>query len=678
MAWAENCPANFENRAALVGAEIARLQDRELDAQRLYEQAILSAREHGFIQNEGVSHELAGRFYAARGFQAIADLYLRNARSCYLRWGADGKVRQLDRLHPHLAAAEGHDPTSTIGSPVPQLDVASVVKASQTVSSEIVLPKLIERLMTIALENAGANRGVLILPGEDDHLIHAEAQATGDQVEVVLCQTSITGTACPASLVRYVIRTHESVILDDASKPNLFSDDDYLRGRQPRSIFCLPLIKQGQLTGLLYLENTLTLYAFPPARTAVLELLAAQAVSSLENTRLYSDLEERGAKIRRLVDANIIGIVISRFDGRIIEANDAFLDMVGYDRDDLTSGRMLWSDMTPAEWRALAEQAVADLRATATTRQAFEMEYFRKDGSRVPVLVGAAASEGSREESVAFVLVTDRKRAEAAAREMQLELAHANRVATIGQLTASIAHEVRQPIAATATNAAAALRWLGAQPPNLEEARQALDRIVNNAMRAGDIIERIRDLIQKAPPGKDGVDINEAIREVIELTRDEAINSGVSVQTHLADGLPLIHGDRIQLQQVSLNLIINAIEAMSGAAEAPRELLITTEGAEPGGVLVSVRDSGPGLAPTTLEHLFEAFYTTKPSGLGLGLSICQSIIEAHGGRLWASANVPRGAVFHLTVPGQPCSASRQTIQPSPSSPAYSRRKPKAH
>ena len=356
MAWAETCPANFENRAALVGAEIARLQGRELDAQRLYEQAILSAREHGFIQNEGLSHELAGRFYAARGFQAIADLYLRNARSCYLRWGADGKVRQLDRLHPHLAAAEGHDPTATIGSPVQQLDVASVVKASQTVSSEIVLPKLIERLMTIALENAGADRGLLILPGEDDHLIHAEAQATGDQVEVVLCQKSITGTACPTSLVRYVIRTHESVILDDASKPNLFSDDEYLRGRQPRSIFCLPLIKQGQLTGLLYLENTLTSYAFPPARTAVLELLAAQAAISLENTRLYSDLAEREAKIRRLVDSNIIGIVILDFEGRFIEANDAFLEMVGYSRDDLASGRMRWTDMTPAEWRALSEQ----------------------------------------------------------------------------------------------------------------------------------------------------------------------------------------------------------------------------------------------------------------------------------------------------------------------------------
>src|SRR6202171_1019949 len=198
---------------------------------RLYEQDIRSASENGFVQNEGLAHEVAARFYAARGFETIANAYLRNAKYCYLRWGADGKVKQLDRLHPHLAAAEGNRPTATIGSPVQQLDVASVVKASQAVSCEIELPKLIGRLMTIALENAGADRGLLILPAEDDHLIQAEAKAAGDQIEVVLCQKPITGVICPESIVRYVIRTRESVILDDASKPNIFSEDDYLRGR---------------------------------------------------------------------------------------------------------------------------------------------------------------------------------------------------------------------------------------------------------------------------------------------------------------------------------------------------------------------------------------------------------------------------------------------------------------
>jgi PAS domain S-box-containing protein len=260
--------------------------------------------------------------------------------------------------------------------------------------------------------------------------------------------------------------------------------------------------------------------------------------------------------------------------------------------------------------------------------------------------------------------ITERKQAEAEIREserryreVEVELAHANRVATMGQLSASIAHEVNQPIAAAITNAHAALRWLGARPPDLEEVRQALGRIVNNAARAGDVIGRIRDLVRKAPPRKDGLEINEAIREVIALTRSEVVKNGVSVQTQLAQGLPLIQGDRVQLQQVILNLIINAVEAMSATGEGSRELLISTGKAESDGVLVAVRDSGPGLAPASFERLFEAFYTTKPGGLGMGLSICRSIIEAHRGRLWATANVPQGAVFQFTLLAHPDSTS---------------------
>jgi signal transduction histidine kinase len=236
-------------------------------------------------------------------------------------------------------------------------------------------------------------------------------------------------------------------------------------------------------------------------------------------------------------------------------------------------------------------------------------------------------------------------------------LAHANRLATMGQLTASIAHEVNQPITATVTNAHAALRWLGANEPELDEARQALTSIVKDGRRAGDIIARIRALTRKAPPRKDHLDINDAIGETIALTQAEMVKNGVSVQTELTDGLPLVQGDRVQLQQVILNLIVNAIEAMSDVNEGPRELLISTGKSDADGVLVAVRDSGSGLAPASLERLFEAFHTTKPGGLGLGLSICRSIVEAHGGRLWAGANVPRGAAFEFTVPAYPQAVS---------------------
>jgi PAS domain S-box-containing protein len=412
------------------------------------------------------------------------------------------------------------------------------------------------------------------------------------------------------------------------------------------------LITQTKLIGVLYLENNLTARVFAPARIAVLKLLASQAAIALENARLYRDLAQREAKIRRLVDANIIGIFISRRDGDIVEANDAFLEMVGYDREDLAAGRVRWTDLTPPQWLDRTASALEEID-TAGAAQAYEKEYLRKDGSRVPVLIGAAAFDEALDEGVTFVLdLTERKRAEATAREVQLQLAHANRVATMGQLAASVAHEINQPIGAAITYAQAGLSWLRAKPPNLEEALQALNLIVESGVRAGDVIDRIRALIKKAPPRNERLDINEAIREVIELTRGEAVKDGVSVQSDLPHGLPVIEGDRVQLQQVILNLIMNAVESMSSVSDGTRELFISSRKAEPGGVLVGVRDSGPGLAPATLDRLFDAFYTTKPGGLGLGLSICRSIIETHGGRLWATANVPRGAIFEFIVPAR--------------------------
>jgi PAS domain S-box-containing protein len=658
--WAENYPPTFADKYSLVAAEIARLEGRDADAMRLYEQAVKSARDGGFVQNEGLAYEVAARFYAARGFETIANAYLRNARHCYLKWGAHGKVRQLDRLHPHLAAPEGSHPTGTIGSPVQQLDVASVIKASQAVSSEIELPMLIQQLMTIALENAGADRGLLILPRDDEHLIQAEARAAGDRIEVVLCKKPITGITCPESLVRYVIRTHESVILDDASRPALFSEDDYLRGRRAQSIFCLPLIKQGRLTGLLYLENTLTSFAFTPGRTAVLELLAAQAAISLENTRLYSDLQEREAKVRRLVDANIIGIFIWHFDGRILEANDAFLHMIGYDREDLVTGRISWTHLTPPEWHD-ADAKLIEEQKVSSRLPPFEKEYFRKDGSRVPVLIGVATLEASGDHGVAFVLdLTERKeaeehlrRSEQRYREAQMALAHANRVTTMGQLTASIAHEVNQPITGAVTNAHAALRFLDAHPPDLGEVREALDCIIKDGNRAGDIISRIRALIKKAPPRTDDLEINEVIIEVVNLTQVQVMKNGISLQTQLSADLPMVKGDRIQLQQVLLNLIVNAVEAMSGVREGARELLIGTRKDASSEVVVTVQDSGPGLDPESFHRLFDPFYTTKNDGMGMGLSICRSIIEAHGGTMWVSPNDGAGATFQFALP--PCS-----------------------
>src|SRR5216684_5058019 len=303
--WADNYPPTFGDKHALVLAEIARLEGRDADAMRLYEQAIRSARDHGFVQNEGVAHELAAGFYLGRGSTTAARAHLEDARSCYDRWGALGKVKQLDELYPHLHEERvPSPPTSTIGTAVEQLDVGTVVKAAQAVSGEIVLGKLIETLMRIVLEHAGAERGLLILFPGDEPRIEAEATTGRGRVEVTLRQTAVSPAELPESVLRYVIRTQESVILDDALAQNPFSADEYICQKHARSVLCLPLVKQANLIGVLYLENNLASHVFTPARISVLELLASQAAISLENARLYNDLQEREARIRRLVDSN--------------------------------------------------------------------------------------------------------------------------------------------------------------------------------------------------------------------------------------------------------------------------------------------------------------------------------------------------------------------------------------
>jgi PAS domain S-box-containing protein len=658
--WATVCPENFENRAALVGAEIARIEARALDAMDLYEKAIRSARANGFVHNEALAYELAARFYAMRAFAEFARVYLRNARDRYLHWGADGKVRQLDEMYPHFRMEESAPgPISTIGAPVEHLDLATVIKVSQAVSGEIVLDRLLKTLVRTAIAHAGAERGVLVLLRGAEPWIEAEATSDDGTISVQVRDAPVAAAVLPDSVLQYVLRTRESVILHDAAAEPPFAEDPYVRQHRARSILCLPLINQAKLIGVLYLENNLTPRAFALARITALKLLASQAAISLENTRLYRDLAEREAKIRRLVDANIIGISIWEIEGRILEANDAFLRMVGYDREDLVAGRIRWTELTPPEWRDRFPRERAELKMTGTV-QPHEKEYFRKDGSRVPVLVGDASFNEAGNQGVAFVLdLTELKRAEEERRESErryrevhIELAHANRLATMGQLTASITHEVRQPIAATVTNAQAGRRWLDRHPPDLEEAREAFDRIVRESNRAGDVIGRIHALIRKAPPRNDRLEINGPIREVIELIRGETVRNCVSVRTDLADGLPLIKGDRTQLQQVILNLVINAIDAMSSASEEARELLICTGKAEADGVLITVRDSGSGLDPQSVDRLFEPFYTTKPNGIGMGLAICRSIVEAHGGQLWAAANEPRGAVFQFTLPAE--------------------------
>jgi PAS domain S-box-containing protein len=649
--WAQNCPENFENRAALLGAEIARIEGRMIDAEHLYENAIRSAHANGFVHNEAVAYEVAARFYLARGFKKIANAYLMEARYCYLRWGAAGKVRQLEELYPTLQGANEVPATRTIGAPVEHLDLATVMKVSQAVTGEMVLERLIDTLMRAAIEHAGAERGLLILPQGAELRIQAEAITPGSSVNINLIDRPISSAELPEQIVQYTARTLDSIILEDAWARGSFPNDEYIGRTHARSILCVPLIKQGRLIAVLYLENNLAANVFTPRRTAVLNVLASAAAISLENSRLYHALQEREAKIRRLIDANVVGIFIWDFEGRILEANDAFLRIVGYDRDDVVGRRLRWTDLTPPEWLERdTQQWMPKLKMTGSL-QPFEKEYFRRDGSRVPVLNGLATLDETGNQGLAFVLdLTERKRAEEERdrlHRLEADLAHINRVNTMGELTASLAHEIKQPIGAVVTNAEACVRLLDRDEPDLPEAREAALEMVRDAKRAAEVIDHVRSLYRKGSSQLDIVDVNQVIGDMVVMLRSEANRHSVSMRADLAEGLPTVMADRVQLQQALMNLMLNGIEAMN---DAIGELTVRSKTTEDGQLLISVSDCGIGLPVKQVERIFDAFFTTKPHGTGMGLSISRTIIESYGGHLWATHNAERGATFHFTLP----------------------------
>jgi PAS domain S-box-containing protein len=376
--------------------------------------------------------------------------------------------------------------------------------------------------------------------------------------------------------------------------------------------------------------------------------LASMAVDITERKRAETALRASEERWRAMVETAPVGIATLDFEHkRYLTANESFQRVTGYTEDELR--QLTAFDITHEDNRAATQQRIESGAMGVLQRK----RYRRKDGeiiwAEVTAFVVPATDSTPAFLGAVIVDITERKRAEEALQQAQADLAQLNRVMLLGEMTASIAHEINQPIAAVITNANAGLRWLGERQPDLSEIQGALSRIVRDGMRAGEVIGRIRALVRKLPPRRDLFEINEVIREVVSLTQGEMQRHGVGLQSPLADDLPLISADRVQLQQVMINLIVNAIEAMD-TSERPRELTIASGKGEANDVFVEVRDTGPGLDPEKLDVLFQSFYTTKPDGIGMGLAISRSIAEAHGGRLSAAPNKPHGAVFHLTLP----------------------------
>jgi PAS domain S-box-containing protein len=527
---------------------------------------------------------------------------------------------------------------------------------------------ILQTLVETILEVTGCDSVVLGLPSKSDHRNRFYcAAAAGVWGARLGCETP-----SDFGVNMDVLDCNKAIVLRDLDKvccdlpPGLAAITECLLAA---------LCVRGEVVGRVWaiMHNSRRMFDAEDERLVVglvrFAALAYQSATSIEDleremiAREKSEVRMRGlidrleTKVQRLLASNIVGVFIWNFDGAIVDANEAFLEITGHDRGDLISGRMRWSELTPIEWRETDEQRLTVVRTIGDV-EPYVKEFFRKDRSRVPVLLGASLFDRVRNEGVAFVVdLTDLRRAQDMAREserryqgIQMELLHASRLVTVGQLSASIAHEVNQPIAAAVTNANTALQWLRAQPPNLDKARQALGRVLENGSRAGEVISGIRSLIKKEPGRASYFDIRKMVIETVDLTRSEGLKSGVSIKTELADELMLIEGDRVQLQQVMLNLIVNAFEAMGMRGEGSRELRIATGKSGSGVVIVSVQDSGVGVSPSDLENIFDAFYSTKPGGLGMGLLLCRAIVEAHGGKLWASAGAAGGAIFQFTLP----------------------------
>jgi predicted ATPase/signal transduction histidine kinase len=651
VVWAEHCPANFSNRKALIGAEVARLEGRALDAQRLYEEAVQLAHAHDFVQNEGLASELAAQFYASRGLETPAQAYLRNARACYVRWGAASKVNRLDSRHPQLRARSAPGLLTTrFDKPLAQLDVQTVDKASQTLSSEMVLPSLLEKLMRLAVEHAGAERGLLILVRDHEPYIEAEATTGHGRVAVAIRSVRATPADLPQSALQYVLRTHSRLVLDNASVGGLDPDDSYVSNGCPKSVLCLPIFKKTQVVGALYLENNLTTCAFTADRVAVLDFLASQAAISLENARLYSDLQRSEALLREAQHLSSTGSFYWRVALDTLEFSEQTFRTYELDPNAPLTLDAIATRIHPEDL-SLFDEMVDIARGPAT-----DLDYIYRaqmpDGTVKHlhlVAHGARDENGQLEYIGAIQDVTQRHVAEEALSKVRSELAHVARVTTLGALTASIAHEVSQPLSGIVTNSSTCLRMLGADPPNVEGAKETVRRTIRDGHRAAEVITRLRALFGNKESTSELVDLNETTREVITLSWNELQSGRVMLRTELAADLPRVIGDRVQLQQVILNLLLNAADAMREVDHA-RELVIKTEPHGCAEIKLSVKDSGVGFDPESVNQLFDPFYSTKSHGMGMGLSVSRSIIESHQGRLWAVRNEGPGATFSFSIP----------------------------
>ncbi|TKC99035.1 GAF domain-containing protein [Polyangium fumosum] len=703
--WAENCPENYLNRYALVSAEVARVEGRDLEAMRLYEQAIRSARENGFVHNEGLAYELSSRFYRARGFEQVADTYLRDARACYARWGADGKVRQLDEQNPRLQEHRPFTPTATFALHTEQLDLLSVVKASQTISGEILLDELARTLLRVVLEEGGAQKSYLLLRRDGDLSIEAEARLEEEGVVTKLLPSLVVSSSplVPATIVRYAQRTKERVLLDDATASK-FASDPYIARERPKSVLCLPILRQAHVVGLLYLENNLLIGAFTPGRLVVLSLLAVQAAISLQNARLLSDEQAARAAAEEA----------ERRSAFLAEAGELLSESLDYEDTLARLGRLCVRSM--ADWcvidtvegeeirriavvhkdpakAALVEElrqryppsmgsphpaarAIAtgepvllpdlDTRLQGHTQDEGHERIIRALGIRsllaVPLLArgqtlgvlslvsGASGRNyGSADVELAKEVA---RRAASAIDNARLYRATQEAIRARDEFLSMASHELNTPL----TSLMLSLQSMGrAGQSGPSSDPQIMAKLAERALRQGARLRRLNDdLLSVArihtgqlPLELGAVDLSALVRDVVDQFKLQISQAHCSVS--IRDSVPVVGSwDPARIEQIVVNLISNAIKFGAGK---PIEIFIDQEA---GIARLAIKDHGIGIEPAQQGRIFERFVRAVPSryygGLGLGLYLSRKLAEAHGGSVHVQSEPSAGATFIVELP----------------------------
>ncbi|WP_437917134.1 AAA family ATPase [Sorangium sp. So ce302] len=706
--WASSCPENFRNRAALVGAEIARIGGEWDKAEHLYEQAIRSARESGFVHNEALANEIASRFYRTRGFGLIAATYLREARACYACWGADGKVEQIDQQHPHLWDKRPLAPTASFAARSEQLDLLSVTKASQTVSSEIVLDKLLRTLLEVVLEQGGAQRACILLYQDERLSIEAEAtlEEKGAATTLFPPKAEDGSRRVPMSLVRYVQRTKERVILSDAAADaGKFSGDDYFARYRPKSLLCVPILRQGEVVGLLYLENNLVEGAFTPERLTALSLLATQAAISLENARLLSK-EQAGrtaaeaAERRAAFLAEAGEILAGSLDYAETLSRLARLSvrsLCDWCMIDVVEGgeirRISWAHRDPAKEclfeelerryppsRASPRPAARVLRSGEPLlfpeiSEAVLREHCEDDGHArllrelgtyssitVPLVargqpIGAlsvvSSAPGRRYGDADLELVQEvARRAAMAIDNARLYRAAQEAIRARDEFLTVATHELNTPMTSLTLSLEAMDR---ARQSGRTWDPQAIGRQIDRALRQAARLTRLNNQLldvsrshaDRLPLEVEEVDLGVVIRDVIARLKLDLERAGCAVSLREC-GRIVGRWDRSRIDQIVTNLLANAIKFGAGK---PIKISL---GEEAGTARLAVRDHGIGIDPARQAQIFERFERAVSNrhygGLGLGLYISRRIAEAHGGSIRVESALGAGATFIVELP----------------------------